>query len=70
MKIFQAQIDCMFITLIAETKLDAFNLLKENDKRIYIENDTFKYKWDEKYSEIFAIEEVPMLRSIIQWERH
>lgn len=70
MKVFQISIDSMFITLIAESESEAFNILKNDDVRVYTENGLYKYKWTEKHSETFIIVEVPMVPGIIQYERH
>ena len=70
MKIYQIRIDTMLLTIIAEIELCAFNLLKNEDSRAFIENGNFKYKWDENYIEDFTIDEIPLEEGIIQWESH
>ena len=70
MEIYQIQIDTMLLTIIAESETNAFELLKEKDDNVYIENGVYKYKWSDDYIEDFSINKIEMKEGIIQWESH
>jgi len=70
MKIYQIQINTMLLTIMAKNQMNAFNLLKAEDDKVFMENNTFKYKYSEAYIEDFTINEVPMKEGIVQWSTH
>lgn len=70
MKIYQAIIDTMIITLIAEDKMAAFELIKEETPEAVFDDNKFRFQFSDEYSEEFEITEIPMESGIIHWESH